>query len=204
MNKPFSQACENNKDPILEKIIHIFQPGDTVLEIGSGTGQHVLYFTTQLPEVTWLPAELNENMHTLLAGLEGEERSNLQLPPLTLDTSEEWPDIEVDGIFAANCLHIMSQNSVTCFFEGVGRLLRPGGNLCVYGPFKYQDQFTTESNAEFDQWLKARNPVSGIRDFEMVDELAAKEGLTLMADYSLPANNQLIHWQRALPEDKAA
>lgn len=196
MSKPFSQACENNKGPILEKILAIFQPGDTVLEVGSGTAQHILHFATNMPEVTWQPTELGENMPTLLAGLEGEERDNIQLPPLVLEACEEWPDIEVEGIFGANCLHIMSQKSVECFFEGVGRHLKPGGNLCVYGPFRYKGEFTTDSNAEFDQWLKARNPVSGIRDFEMVDELAGNIGLTLVADHSLPANNQLIHWRR--------
>lgn len=196
MSKPFSQACENNKGPILEKISDVFQPGDTVLEVGSGTAQHILHFAANMPEVTWQPTELGENMHTLLAGLKGEERANILLPPLVLEACEKWPDIEVEGIFGANCLHIMSQKSVECFFEGVGRHLKPGGNLCVYGPFRYRGEFTTDSNAEFDQWLKARNPVSGIRDFERVDELAGNIGLTLVADHSLPANNQLLHWRR--------
>ena len=196
MNRPFSQACENNKPFILEIIRHVYQPGQRVLEIGSGTAQHVLHFARNMPQVNWQPAELEENIPTLLAGLEGEDLPNIILPPLVLDVSGSWPELRVEGVFSSNCLHIMPASSVNDFFAGIDQILLPGGNLCVYGPFKYQGEFTTLSNADFDRWLKARDPRSGIRDFETVNALAADIGLELVADHAMPANNQLLHWRR--------
>ena len=197
MSKPFSQACENNKNFILEVIQRFFAPGDLVLEIGSGTGQHVRFFAEQLPHVCWLPSEMEENLDTLRAGLEGEDRPNL-LAPLSLDVRQErWPLQNAHGIFSANCLHIMSEAAMVDFFRGVGKVLSQGGTLCVYGPFKYRGQFTTASNERFDLWLKERSPASGIRDFEKVDGLALQAGLELVADHPMPANNQLIVWQKS-------
>lgn len=196
MSKPFSQACENNKQFILDVISQIFQPGETVLEIGSGTAQHILHFASHMPTVDWQPAELGENMTTLMEGLSDAQLANILMPPLQLDVSDAWPLLEVDGVFSANCLHIMAEESVDDFFHGVGRILRSGGNLCVYGPFKYDGKFTTQSNADFDSSLKSRCPVSGIRDFEKVNQLAGEVGLQLVADHSLPANNQLLHWRK--------
>jgi cyclopropane fatty-acyl-phospholipid synthase-like methyltransferase len=110
---------------------------------------------------------------------------------------EPWPVARVDGIFSANTLHIMPAAHVEYFFRGVQRTLRTGGKLCVYGPFKYQGEFTTSSNARFDEWLKERNPLSGVRDFEHVDTLAKAAGLQLRFDHALPANNQLLVWAMA-------
>ena len=194
-SKPFSQACENNKGYILEVIDDIFQVGDTILEIGSGTAQHALHFASHLSYLSWQPAELEENMETLQAGLAGHGLPNI-LPAVVLNVENTWPAISVDGIFSANCLHIMAASSVELFFEGTGKLIKQGGNLCVYGPFKYNGEFTTPSNARFDLWLKDRNPLSGIRDIEWVDGLAEKTGFRFMKDNAMPANNQLIHWVR--------
>ena len=101
----------------------------------------------------------------------------------------------VDTVFSANCLHIVATDSVENFFAGVGMQLRAGGLLMVYGPFKYDGQFTSESNDRFDDWLKERNPQSGIRDFEWVNSLADRAGLDLLEDNPMPANNQLLVWQ---------
>ena len=196
MNRPFSQACENNKQPILEVISNYFRPGDEVLEIGSGTGQHTLYFCEKMPWMCWIPSEIPENLVTINAGLEGHAPPNLEAT-LTLDVRDEvWPVKKVDGLFSANCLHIMSADFVPDFFRGAGEVVRRGGHLCVYGPFKYKGEFTSESNARFEQWLKERDPVSGIRDVEWVNELARENGFSFIKDHKMPANNQLLVWQR--------
>lgn len=196
MSKPFSQACENNREPILAHLRTLFPPGAFVLEIGSLTAQHVVHFAAHMPAVHWQPSEIPENLPTLLAGLADCELTNVSAP-LTLDvTQEPWPVGQVDGVFSANTLHIMPLAAVEAFFRGVGRILRPGGRLCVYGPFRYQGDFTTPSNARFDLWLKERDPRSGIRDAEQIDTWAAEQGLTLQADHAMPANNQLRVWEK--------
>lgn len=196
MPKPFSQACENNKQYILDIIRHAFPAGSRVLEIGSGTAQHVCHFAQALPEIHWLPSDMPANLAIAQAGLTGNTLPNIA-PPIALDVAQEpWPVEAVDGIFSANTLHIMSEHHVEDFFRGVEQVLRPGGRLCVYGPFKYHGEFTAPSNARFDLWLRERDPRSGVRDVERVDALARAAGLLLRADRAMPANNQLLIWER--------
>ncbi len=202
MPKPFSQACENNKQCILERIRTEFPAGSLVLEIGSLTAQHLTFFAQSMPQVHWLPSDIPENLSTVVAGLTDNTLANIGAP-IPLDVSQpDWPIAGVDGIFSANTLHIMPHAHVELFFQGVQRTLRPGGKLCVYGPFKYHGAFTTPSNARFDEWLQARNPRSSVRDFEQVDAWATAAGLHLLADHAMPANNQLLVWEmgkRPLP-----
>lgn len=196
--KPFSQACENNKQFILDVIRHEFSPGSVVLEIGSGTAQHVVHFAAAMPAVQWQPSDLPDNIPTVVAGLADCTLPNVAAP-LALDVAQtRWPIDAADGIFTANTLHIMPYAHVELFFQGVQRTLQPGGKLCVYGPFKYKGEFTTPSNARFDEWLKARNPLSGVRDFEQVAAWATSIGLQLRADHPMPANNQLLVWELPL------
>lgn len=197
MIKPYSQACENNKQFILDLIRPEFPPGCRVLEIGSGTAQHVTHFAQSMPEVQWLPSDIPENLATVVAGLADCTLPNVSAP-LALDVTRaaHWPASQVDGIYSANTLHIMPEAYVEYFFRGAKRTLRPGGRLCVYGPFKYRGQFTTPSNARFDEWLKERDPLSGVRDFEHVDAWAREAGLRLCVDHAMPANNQLLVWER--------
>ena len=200
--KPFSQACENNKRVIFDRIVDQFQPGNLILEIGSGTAQHVIFFAEMLPQLQWQPSDLPQNITTLLAGLADHPFDNINAP-LALDvTQTPWPVSGaadagggVDGIFTANTLHIMPHEAVVCFFKGVGNVLRPGGKLCVYGPFKYKGEFTTASNASFDAHLKGFDPRMGIRDIEQVQALAEAQKLELLADHAMPANNQLLVWK---------
>lgn len=196
MSKPFTQSCENNKQPILDIIRHEFSPGSLVLEIGSLTTQHVQHFAAAMPEVRWQPTDLPENLATVQAGLADCPLTNIAAP-LALDVSQQpWPIEHADGIFSANTLHIMPYEYVELFFRGAGHILRAGGKLCVYGPFKYNGDFTTPSNAQFDVWLKQRDPRSGVRDFEQVDIWANMAGLLLLADHAMPANNQLLVWEK--------
>jgi SAM-dependent methyltransferase len=191
---PFSEASERNKEPILRILEGAFRNCRTVLEIGSGTGQHAVHFARHLPHLAWQPTDLAEGLPDLEKRVELEGPENL-LPPIELDVrAHPWPVEPVAGIFTANTLHIMDWRSVEHFFEGVGRVLKPAGVLCVYGPFRYRGAFTTASNADFDRYLKVRDPASGIRDFEAVDALARGIGLALTADHAMPANNQMLVW----------
>jgi SAM-dependent methyltransferase len=197
---PFSDACERNKGPILAVLERWL--GDTaglVLEIGSGTGQHSVHFAKHLPQLSWQPTELGEGLAGLTARVSVEGPCNL-LPPLELDVGrQQWPCDEdaVDAVFSANTLHIMGWPHVQAFFRGVGRVLRPEGLLIVYGPFRYGGQYTSHSNHAFDDMLRRRDPASGIRDFESVDALAHAQGLTLLEDVAMPANNQTLVWRKA-------
>lgn len=198
MSKPFSQACENNKASILSVIGKYFRDGITVLEIGSYTTQHVQYFAEKMPAVTWQPSDTPDSMPLVEAGLEGVKQYNI-LPPLTLDVRDRrWPLDMAEGIFSANTLHIMAEADMGPFFRGAGVVLAPHGYLCVYGPFKYGGDYTSESNARFDAWLKSDNPDSGIKDFEAANTLATNAGMALVADHDMPANNRLLVWEKRL------
>jgi hypothetical protein len=120
------------------------------------------------------------------------------LAPVELDVLvTPWPAPPADAVFSANTLHIMGWPGVEAFFAGIATALaEDGAKLAVYGPFRYRGDYTSPSNAAFDDWLKRRDPASGIRDFEAVDALARAAGLTLAADHAMPANNQLLVWRR--------
>ena len=196
MTLPFSPAAENNKQAILEVLATAFADVRHVLEIGSGTGQHAVYFSQHLPHVTWTPSDLAPALTGIRARL-AQEGGEAIADPLLLDLSNaNWPVQTVDAIFSANVVHIVSWPLVEALFEGLGRVLEAGGMLCLYGPYKYNDQYTTESNANFDLWLKDRDPQSGIKDFEAVNALALAQGLHLVQDHAMPANNQLLVWRR--------
>lgn len=192
---PFSQACENNKIPIVEQLKKIFTTTSKVLEVGSGTGQHAVFFAAQLPHLIWQPTDLTVNHYGINAWRNELPSPNLK-PPLELDVSAAWPVVQVDGIFTANTLHIMSWELVKLFFQGVGKHLALQGRLVVYGPFKYQGQFTSESNAQFDLWLKAHDSARGVRNIEDVVQLAQSVGLALISDTVMPANNQLLVFEK--------
>lgn len=193
---PISAASERNKVPILAVLRDALAGQREVLEVGSGTGQHAVYFAAALPALRWQPTELPENLAGLAARVAAEGTPNC-LPPLVLDVrSDNWPGGRPDAVFTANTLHIMSWSAVQDFLIGAGRVLGPTGLLCIYGPFRYGGRFTTPSNAAFDKSLRDRDPESGIRDVEALAELAAAERLVLTADHAMPANNQLLIWSR--------
>lgn len=194
---PFSQSCENNKLPILSILKRYLTDKQSVLEIGGGTGQHAVFFAEQFPAINWISSEVPAGVKILNLRLQHADLANLP-DAIAIDVCDErWPVDNPDVIFTANTLHIMSADSVIEFFAGVKRHLATTGMLLVYGPFKYGGEFTTPSNANFDLWLKARNPLSGVRDFEWINDLATKAGLTLLEDNSMPANNQLLVWQKS-------
>jgi cyclopropane fatty-acyl-phospholipid synthase-like methyltransferase len=191
-----SDASERNKEPILRVIAGELAGRRNVLEIGSGTGQHAVYFAANLPDISWQPSDTGDYLPALRERLRQEGGANLR-QVVELDVRDRpWPLDPVDAIFSANTLHIMSWSSVQEFFRGVGEVLATHGVLCVYGPFRYGGRYTSESNGTFDNYLRTRDPESGIRDFEAVDELARQQGLELVADHAMPANNQILVWSR--------
>lgn len=192
---PCSEACERNKAPILAILQESLRDAHSVLEVGSGTGQHAVHFAAAMPWLAWLPSERPGELDTILAWRAHAALPNLHAP-IALDVLADWPDVRADAVFSANTLHIMSWEGVEAFFGGVGRVLGAGGLLAVYGPFNYDGTFTSQSNRQFDRLLKARDPRSGIRDIEAVHALAAQAGLTLQADHAMPANNRLLLWRK--------
>ena len=163
----------------------------TVLEIGSGTGQHVVYFASQLPQLQWQPSDRSEYLPGLRRRLMLEGGVNIR-PPILLDVQEQWPEESFSAIYSANTAHIMAWPAVTAMFNGVARRLRPGGVFCLYGPFNEGGRYTAPSNAAFDEQLRKENPEMGIRGIEDLDKLANSLQLERTGRYQLPANNQLL------------
>ena len=189
---PFSAACERNKDPILEVLRIRFADRTQVLEIGSGTGQHAVYFAGALAHLTWHPTEQLVYLADLAERVKLEGPHNLKVPTLLDVRQAVWPLRSVDAIFTANTLHIMSWPELVALYRGLGAVLAPGGVFCAYGPFRYEGRYTSDSNREFDRMLQERDPNSGLRDIREVTILAEEYGLRLDADHDLPANNRLL------------
>ena len=192
----FSAASENNKHSILACLVDFLNEKNDVLEIGSGSGQHAIFFSQHLPKLNWQTSELADGIAALEENIKQYGSVNV-LPPVMLDVCKHpWPVSNKSLAYTANTLHIMPWTSVVQLFHGVGEILLSKGLLCIYGPFKYNGEFTTRSNADFDQWLKNNNPESGLRDFERINNLALDQGLSLIEDFSMPANNQLLVFKR--------
>ena len=185
--KPFSEACERNRAPILAILKRVFKDRKKVLEIGSGTGQHAAYFAPELPHLVWQASDVAAH----LPGI----REWVSYPaPIELDVDKPWPKVDADAVYSANTCHILSWPQVERLFAGIGRL-RPEV-FALYGPFNYHGRHTSESNARFDAMLRGRDPLSGIRDFEKINALAEAAGLTLQEDNAMPANNRLLVFQK--------
>jgi cyclopropane fatty-acyl-phospholipid synthase-like methyltransferase len=199
MAKPFSVACERNQAPILEVLRERFAACRTVLEIGSGTGQHAVHFAAAMPHLVWQTSDVPAHLDGIRQWLAEAALPNTP-PPLSLDINDAAvPTGPFDAVFSANTLHIMSWAEVQRLFERLPSMMGEGALLVVYGPFNYRGKFTSSSNAAFDTSLRAANPLRGIRDAEAVDALAAEAGLALVEDRAMPANNRCRVWQRIRP-----
>lgn len=198
--KPFAPACERNREPILSVLREAFADRRHVLEIGSGTGQHAVHFAAAMPWLRWQCSDRGEYLAGIGMWLDEAALPNTP-PPIALDVAVgPWPARRYDAVFSANTLHIMGWPAVQAFFQCVDEVLEPEGTLVVYGPFNYGGAYTSDSNRDFDAWLKARDPASAIRDFEAVDALARGIGLALLDDFAMPANNRCLLWRRDASE----
>lgn len=194
--KPYSQASENNKQAILSVLKRILADASHVLEIGSGTGQHALYFAEHLPHLFWQTSDLVQNHSGISSWLATASTTNLG-PPIELSASTRpWPIGEADAVFSANTLHIMSWQNVVALFEAFALYLPSAATVCLYGPFNYGGDYTSESNRQFDVWLKSQNIERGIRDFEAINALAEEASLLLIDDIAMPANNRLLAFRK--------
>jgi SAM-dependent methyltransferase len=192
--KQSSPSCDRNKGPILAVLREILAVPGLVLEVGSGSGQHAVHFARGLPHVEWQPTDVPENLPSISAWRDEAGLANL-LEPLALDLfSDRWPVATARAVVCINTIHIVSWEAVERLFAGAGRLLSPGGTMYVYGPYRYAGRPLEPSNEEFDRWLKARDPVSGVRLFDDVNRLAEQNGLTLAGDRAMPVNNRSIWW----------
>jgi cyclopropane fatty-acyl-phospholipid synthase-like methyltransferase len=192
--KPYSESCDQNKYPILDVLKIELAHTKHLLEIGSGTGQHAVFFGAQMPDIIWQTSDRLEYHPGIQLWL-ADSRLNNVLPPIELDVAlNHWPQQTFDAIFSANTAHIMSAPEVEHMFTGVGNLLTTGGRFCLYGPFNYHGNYTSESNARFEQWLKNRDPNSGIKDIDDLHRWAEPPGLRLAADHEMPANNRILVW----------
>ncbi|HEY4145345.1 DUF938 domain-containing protein [Pinirhizobacter sp.] len=197
VEKPDAPSVARNHDAILDVLREAFSGAKSVLEIGSGTGQHAVFFAQALPYLSWQTSGRLENLEGIGAWLDDAGLPNTP-PALAFDVNGIWPATAYDAVFTANTLHIMSFEEVQAFFAGLPGITKPGSTLVVYGPFNYDGQFTSPSNAAFNDWLKARGSHMAIRDFEAVDALATSAGFQLVADRAMPANNRCIIWRRIL------
>ena len=198
--KPHSESCVQNREPIFKIIQPLFSKSKHVLEIGSGTGQHAVYFAEELAHLSWQTSDVKDNHEAINQWLDEAQLDNIK-PPLSLAACdhESWAKLEggnyYGAVFSANAVHIMGETDVKCLVKNVGKTLANTGLFVLYGPFNYHGKYTSESNARFDIWLKERDPKSGIRDFEWVDRLANKAGMVLQHDFEMPANNRILVWK---------
>ncbi|MCO4836804.1 MAG: DUF938 domain-containing protein [Oceanospirillaceae bacterium] len=196
MSKPFSQACANNQDIICDQLQPILEHKKYVLEVGSGTGQHGVWFARKMPHLSWQLSDRIQNHAGINMWVDEFPSPNL-LPPIALDVLQDlWPATVYDAVYSANTAHIMPWEALEAMFSGIGRSLLSGGVFCLYGPMKYMGVLEAQSNVAFDTMLRQQNPFQGIREFEDINHIAARAGLVLMQDNAMPANNRLIVWQK--------
>ena len=196
-DKPFAAAAARNAAPILDVLRRELRDSSTVLEIGSGTGQHAATFAAELSHLEWQTSDLDENHPGIRAWVDDAQLDNLHAP-LSLDVRTARPEaVSVDAIFSANTAHIMDIDAVEAMFALAGAALPPGGVFCLYGPFRIQGAFNTASNEQFDAGLRNRGQGMGIRDIETLDDFGARSGLVRERLYAVPSNNYVATWRRA-------
>ena len=196
MTKPNAPSALRNQNAILEVISDEFQDCKAVLEIGSGTGQHAIFFASQMSWLTWQTSDLVANHNGINAWLVAADLDNVKAP-LVLDVEEPLQaDDKFDAVFSANTAHIMSIAAVESMFSTAGRCLIGGGKFCLYGPFNQNGKFTSDSNRGFDANLRSQDPAMGIRDLDILDGFAETSGLHRTSLYAMPANNMISIWSK--------
>ncbi|MFT4553679.1 MAG: cyclopropane fatty-acyl-phospholipid synthase-like methyltransferase [Chlamydiales bacterium] len=196
MEKPLSPSCERNQVLILDILMFLLKDKKSVLEIGSGTGQHAVFFSKHMPHLVWQTSDLPDKHAGIIAWIEDSQLSNV-LRPLSLDVNyDTFPHQEFDSVFTANTCHIMGWQSVLHLIEKVSKTLIPGGLFIIYGPFNFDGEYTAESNRAFDRMLKMENPIMGIRNFEDLSEHSSRHRLQFINKYSMPANNFILTFQK--------
>lgn len=187
-------VSEKNKAHMLKVITPIFSSLTSVLDIGSGTGQHAIYFAKNMPHILWYTSDCLKYLDDIKASVINASLSNIR-EPFELDIAKSpWPKIDIDAVFTANTFHMMSNSNIIRFFAGVSSLLKKWGSFIVYGPFIYKASFLIKSDEQLNKWLKNRGAHCEIKHFDDVVALAADNGLKLIMDYDMPDNNRMLHF----------
>jgi len=191
-------ATLRNRDPIVDVLREILPASGLVLEIASGSGQHVAYFAEHFPHLTFQPSDPDAAaLQSIPIWIHDAAVTNV-LPPIMLDAaSNDWPISTADAIICINMIHISPWRSCEGLLRGSARLLRPGSPLYLYGPYRRADIATAPSNEAFDAALKSRDPEWGLRDLETVAELAESEGFSAPVIREMPANNLSVMFRRS-------
>lgn len=196
--KRHAPAADRNKGPILDVLRTLVHDGALVLEIASGTGQHVAHFAAHLPRVTFQPTDVDPDALTSVSAHIAEANLTNVRPPAVLDTrSTQWPLVHADRIVCCNMIHIAPWAACEGLFQGAARSLPAGGVMLTYGPYRFSGAFTAPSNADFDASLRARDPAWGVRDVDDLDALGEQMGLSREATVAMPANNHCLIWRKA-------
>ena len=194
----FLSAAERNKGPILDVLARVLPKRGVVLEIASGTGQHVIHFAKALPSLTWQPSDADAELRDCVVLRVQEERLANVNPPVDLDVTRlPWPLTAADAAVCINMIHVAPWSATLALFEGAKALLPARAILFLYGPYRRFGAHTSESNAKFDSDLRAQNPEWGLRDMEAVSEVAARAGFALAEVVAMPANNFSLVFERA-------
>lgn len=194
-NKPFANAADQNRDDILPILQHMFSQSSRVLEIGSGTGQHAVNFAKHLPFLIWQASDRKSMLPGIQLWIDDANLPNLP-NPIELDVNNIWPTEMFDAAFAANIIHIMHSQDIEALFSGLSATLTDNAIVCIYGPFNLNGSYTSESNLRFDNWLKRRDPESGLRDKTDLDQLAINHGLVPEKSWDMPGNNKILCWKK--------
>jgi len=194
---PFSEACERNKDPILESLAPYLSEATKVLEIGSGTGQHAVHFARAYPDLSWQPTDQAQYLDGIRAQIKTHGSANIAEPSVLDVTQQPWQTNlpNYDLVYTDNTLHIMPWTAVEAFFQGLPAVCRHGTHLFVYGPFIFNGKHTSQSNQAFDASLQARGTGSGIREFTALTRLAQGNGFKFLEKHTMPANNFSLVWR---------
>ena len=195
MTEPFADATVKNRQPIVEQLKKLLRSSSKVLEVGSGTGQHAVWFAPRLPWLTWLPSDLPINLFGIERWIKDFPSDNLA-QPIALNVSEGWPKTEHDVIFSANTAHIMQPQEVKKMIVNGAESLPSRGLFCLYGPFIFGNTALAKSNIKFNKKLQDLHPSMGIRKFHDLNMLALAGSMKLLEIVSMPANNHLIVWQK--------
>lgn len=197
MKKQTSHSCERNQAPILEVLKKYIAEDTRLLEIGSGNGQHAVFFAEHFLKTHWITSDVKENHLQIKLWLKEAKLKNLHGPEILKIGVDDFPDKRpFDYVFTANTLHIMSWKEDKALFKLLGNRLREGSLAFFYGPFNYEGKFTSVSNEKFNDWLKSRDEKSGVRNFEDIQKSMSKNGFKLLNDHQMPANNRLLVFEK--------
>ena len=195
--KWFIGAAERNKGPIVDVLARVLPARGVVLELASGTGQHVIHFAQTLRGLTWQPSDPDPELRESIAlRVRDEQLANVN-PPIDLDVTRlPWPLRTADALVCINLIHVSPWSATRALFEGASALLPTQHVLFLYGPYRRHGRHTSDSNAQFDSDLRAHDPAWGLRDLEAVSEVGERAGLGLAEIVEMPANNFSLVFER--------